>query len=60
VALVVLLLAWTGWKVYKLETFWSYGFFSWQFIGATLLGVVVFLACLMGVFWAFERTRGGE
>jgi hypothetical protein len=55
-AVGVLLVGWSVWKLYKLHALGPYGFFSWQYIGATLLGVVVFLGAIGLILWTFESA----
>jgi hypothetical protein len=54
IAIGILLVTWVTWKIYKLETLLPYGFFSWQFMSATILGVIVLVASLRFILWAFE------
>jgi hypothetical protein len=61
VALALLLVAWAGWKVWKLDFFWRSGLLSWQFFAVTILGVAVFFVLLAGILWVFERgPREGD
>jgi hypothetical protein len=56
-----LILAWSAWKLYKMVTLGPYGFLSWQYLGATGLGVVTFIALVGGILWLFEnRSASGS